>query len=312
MNKNNPLITFAVISYNQERFIAEAIESALAQTYSPMEIVISDDCSTDSTFDVIEQIVSNYTGPHKVILNKNRPNLGIAGNVNRVWELSSGELVVFQGGDDASLPYRTERLVAAWQAHEPRPDIVFSGVTLTDEMGKPIGQRTGVLSHMPTISETVTGRRPFVAGGCAAAYTRPVHFFVGPLSNGVIAEDFVYSFRALLGNGVVGIPDMLVMYRQHSQSIIGELRSIEAQDVPSKKFLMGHLALLLEYKRAMDAHCNKSFYLQWRLGRRIKLTKHEIKISDVGNYSIASTMFWALATFRPRYLVTLLRRILPG
>ena len=56
--QSNPLISFAVICYRQERFIAEAVLSALTQTYSPLEIIISDDCSPDATFDVVREIVS--------------------------------------------------------------------------------------------------------------------------------------------------------------------------------------------------------------------------------------------------------------
>ncbi len=310
MNKDHHLVTFAVISYNQELYIAEAVQSALAQTYSPLEIVISDDGSTDATFEVIQQIVANYSGPHKVILQKNQPNLGLAGNVNRVWELSSGDLVVFQGGDDISLPQRTEKLVTEWLSHDPRPDLVFSGVTLIDKAGKPIGQRTGLITHSLGVAETVTGTRPFVAGGCAAAYARQLHCFVGPLNNGVIAEDFVYSFRALLGNGVAGLPDLLVNYRQHDQSIIGELLQSKAQGVPSKKFLQGHLALLFEYERAMKAHQTKSFYLRWRLGRRIASTERELNILQARNYANLSTLIWSMVTFRLRFALTQLKRIL--
>ena len=49
---HKPLLTFAVGAYNQERFIREAVESAFAQTYSPLEIVLSDDCSRDRTFEI--------------------------------------------------------------------------------------------------------------------------------------------------------------------------------------------------------------------------------------------------------------------
>ena len=138
MLNDRPLVTFAIISFNHERFIAEAVESALAQTYSPLEVIISDDFSKDATFTIIEKIVANYTGPHKVIIHRNPRNLGLAGNVNKVWELSSGELVVFQGGDDISLPHRTSRLVEAWAARTPRPDLVYSGVVFIDEEGKVI------------------------------------------------------------------------------------------------------------------------------------------------------------------------------
>ena len=48
-----PLVTFALFTYNQERYVREAVEGVLAQTYEPLEIIISDDCSTDMTFSII-------------------------------------------------------------------------------------------------------------------------------------------------------------------------------------------------------------------------------------------------------------------
>jgi glycosyltransferase involved in cell wall biosynthesis len=305
--ESKPLVTFAVISYNQERFIAEAVQSALDQTYSPLEIVISDDCSTDSTYNVIEEVVDRYKGPHKVILNRNHPNLGLAGNVNKVWTLATGELVVFQGGDDISLSHRTDRLVQTWLAHNPRPDLVYSGEKRIDEDGRVISDKFEVITTTPKIDRTVTGSKAFVAGGATAAYARNTHFFVGPLSLGIIAEDFVYSFRAMLGNGVVGIPEALILYRQHQGSILGELRAIKG--TLSKKFLSGHLALLLEYKRAMDIYRVGTIYLRWRLNRRIKSTECELKMLDQPGHIELSKILWALATVRPRFLMVLLKKL---
>ena len=50
MNNERPLVSFCIVTYNQEKYIRAAIEGALKQTYSPMEIIISDDCSTDGTY----------------------------------------------------------------------------------------------------------------------------------------------------------------------------------------------------------------------------------------------------------------------
>ncbi|MCK5536618.1 MAG: glycosyltransferase, partial [Bacteroidales bacterium] len=60
-----PLISFTLFAYNQEKYIQEAVEGALSQTYSPLEIVISDDCSTDRTFEIIKELTEDYSGPHK-------------------------------------------------------------------------------------------------------------------------------------------------------------------------------------------------------------------------------------------------------
>lgn len=301
MFNHNPLVTLAVISYNQERFIEEAVKSALAQTYSPLEVVISDDCSTDTTFAMIEKIVSDYTGPHKVIVHRNEQNLGLAGNVNKVWDLSSGELLVSQGGDDISLPHRTSKLVETWLSREPRPDLVYSGDTRIDEYGNVIFENTRVVEKTPPIDDSITGRKIFVAGGCAAAYSRSLHYFVGPLNSSVVAEDFVYSFRALLGNGVVGISESLVLYRQHSASIIGQLKSAQKINGALGDFYVkAHLTKLVEYKRAMDAYKVKRPYLRWRLNRQIKSAEMGLRFGGSGFVKKGLLMLRAFSSLRIR------------
>src|SRR5436305_10570563 len=103
---NRPLLTFVVASFNQEKYIEQAVRGALAQTYSPLEIIISDDCSRDRAFVIASEIISSYRGPHKVRLNRNPINLGIGGHVNRIMELCRGQLIIASAGDDVSLPNR--------------------------------------------------------------------------------------------------------------------------------------------------------------------------------------------------------------
>ena len=61
--KERPLVSMTVICYRAERFVREAIEGALAQTYSPLEIIISDDASSDRTFEIIQEAVADYDWP---------------------------------------------------------------------------------------------------------------------------------------------------------------------------------------------------------------------------------------------------------
>ena len=68
---DKPKVSFCIISYNQERYIKEAIESAFAQEYENLEIIISDDASSDSTPFIIKEMVENYKGSHEVIYNLN-------------------------------------------------------------------------------------------------------------------------------------------------------------------------------------------------------------------------------------------------
>lgn len=121
-----PLVTFALFAYTQERYVGEAIESALAQTYEPLEIILSDDCSPDGTFAIMQELAEAYTGPHKVTVRQSPKNRGLLRHVLDVMKEANGKYVVVSAGDDISFTQRTERLCAlmeqegadfAWSAY---------------------------------------------------------------------------------------------------------------------------------------------------------------------------------------------------
>src|SRR6185369_3255547 len=93
-HQDKPLLTFAIAALNQERFIREAVEAAFAQTYSPLEIVLSDDHSEDRTFEIMKEMAAAYRGPHPVILNQNSSRRSLGDHINRIVEISHGELIV--------------------------------------------------------------------------------------------------------------------------------------------------------------------------------------------------------------------------
>ncbi len=105
-----PLVTFALFAYNQEKYIREAVEGAFSQTYSPLEIILSDDCSSDRTFEIMQEMAAAYEGPHEIILRRNNKNLGLAGHLNEVLQACNGLIISWAAGDDISLPDRTEFL----------------------------------------------------------------------------------------------------------------------------------------------------------------------------------------------------------
>jgi glycosyltransferase involved in cell wall biosynthesis len=91
------LVTVMIPCFNQANDLPKAITSALAQTYSPLEIIIADDCSTDTT----ELVVQKYLVDPRVRYIKHPTNLGRVANYhNLVYELSQGEWLVNLDGDD--------------------------------------------------------------------------------------------------------------------------------------------------------------------------------------------------------------------
>lgn len=209
----HPLITFAIFAYNQERFIAEAVQGALGQTYSPLEIILSDDCSSDNTYTIIQETIANYDGAHRVIARRNERNLGLGQHVNVVMELAKGELTVAAAGDDISLPHRTERLWQEYVAAERNAYSLFSNEYLIDENGtsRALGRQRPPNSERLTLNWFINHQASVT--GSSQAWRRDVFDLFGPLNEHVVSEDVVIPFRALLLGSIRYIHEPLVLRR---------------------------------------------------------------------------------------------------
>jgi Glycosyl transferase family 2 len=218
MTQSGPLITFAMFAYNHERFIAEAVRGALSQTYSPLEILISDDCSTDRTFEIIRAEVAGYSGPHIIRLNRNDPNIGFGPSINRVMELAEGQLIVAASADDVSLPDRVEQLYQAYAVSSGKALSIFSNAIVIDENGNPKGTH---LSPIDPRSLSLSHMARHVGGvlGATHGWHRRVFEAFGPIiEKKSVAEDVIISFRSALLGEVRFINNPLVLYRLHGNN----------------------------------------------------------------------------------------------
>ena len=236
ITSERPLISFCLFAYNQERFIREAVEGAFAQTYSPLEIILSDDCSPDHTYEIMQEMAAAYRGPHKLILNRNSRNLGLGGHVNRVMELSAGPLVVGAAGDDVSHPERAGCLCEEWLRQDPMPTSLHSDFELMDAQGTCIstnragsrfaGRRS---AGMKEIREFLRDKHPASGiAGCAHAWSRLLFQRFGPLNSDLIAEDKALAFRSFLCGSFAYVPRRLLRYRMHASNLWG--RRADLQD----------------------------------------------------------------------------------
>lgn len=197
----NPLVSFCLKSYNGRPYLREALDGAFAQTYRPLEIVISDDASTDGSWEVIQEEVAKRgkTEGVTVVVNRNERNLGSVGNWDRLCELASGELIVKADGDDVSLPERTERIVAAWLSDGGKATVICHSGWLIGLRG----QRKGRL-------RLVTPGWPL---GAAMAFSRRTFDVFGYSLDSAAVDDEVYVRRALMLGKPIVMPDRLVRYR---------------------------------------------------------------------------------------------------
>lgn len=128
MNNNQPLVSVPVITYNSSKFVLETLESIKAQTYQNIELIISDDCSTDNTVELCQKWVD---------LNKDRfvrteiitslVNTGVSANCNRSKNACQGEWIKGIAGDDLLMPDCVENFVNYVNEH-PETICVFGRI----------------------------------------------------------------------------------------------------------------------------------------------------------------------------------------
>ena len=102
---NVPLITIGITAYNAADTLGTAARSAMGQTWRPIEILIVDDCSTDKSNKILDNLKSEHD---EIRIIKNDRNMGIAFSRNRILDEAHGEFIVFFDADDESLPERIE------------------------------------------------------------------------------------------------------------------------------------------------------------------------------------------------------------
>lgn len=218
-----PLVSVVVVTYNQEQVVEAAVSAVFAQDYGPLEIILSDDRSTDGTFEILERMATNYCGPHLVRLNRNEVNLGIGKHWDSISRQAKGELIVHAAGDDVSVQNRVSVLVDAWRSVNPRPTLVSSdGLIMTYEgvpVGPHIGNRWSPRVHVQRGPEgSDLDRLNIPVCGFSMAIDRRLYEVFEPITARFWAEDEILRRRALLLNGVMYVPDRLVHYRDQGLS----------------------------------------------------------------------------------------------
>lgn len=264
-----PLASVLLIACNQQATVRSALDALLAQTWQPLEIIASDDASTDGTFEVMQQAVAAYRGPHAVRLNRNPVNLGIGAHLSHLVGLSRGAMLFVAAGDDVSLPQRCERVMQAWLAQGMRADLIATALTDVDDEGRAHG--TIQPSDLATYRDAADwlARPPFVVGA-AQAWTRRLFDRFGPLPKGVVGEDLIMVFRAIGTGGAFTLIEPLVQYRRGGVS--RRVRNLHASDVVRRLLKSSHGALaelpqLLADARVMGQLPAVEAALQQRLAR---------------------------------------------
>jgi glycosyltransferase involved in cell wall biosynthesis len=206
-----PRVSLIMGVHDGERYLAEAVESVLAQTFADLELVVVDDASSDAT----SAILAGFSDPRLVVLRTDE-NLGLTRSLNRALAACTGELVGRQDADDVSDRRRIERQVAHLDAH---PEVGLCG--------------TWALTVDPEGREVGVGRPPADAEALAAGLREENKIFHGSILGrrrlfeelGGYREAFRYSqdydlyLRAVERTRLTNVPEPLYRLRFHDGAI---------------------------------------------------------------------------------------------
>jgi len=244
-----PLVTFALFSYNQEQYIREAIEGAFAQTYEPLEIILSDDCSTDRTFEIMQKMAAEYPGPHLVKVRSSTENRGTLSHVLDVAHASSGKYVVVSAGDDISKPHRTERSVKVLE--KAGADILTGGAEVFEKYPENV---VSVQSAPPLINDHLLSGTPLISqiNGATAVYRKDFLTGLPMPDEKILLEDYYFRLFAFWqGKQILAVNDRLILHRVHGSNIGPKGRRREDSNPLARE-----LSLLPHYSRVHDLLVN--------------------------------------------------------
>ncbi len=231
---DRPLATFAMFAYNQEAYVRDAVRAALAQTYRPLEIILSDDASSDRTFEIMEEEARSCPADVHLILNRNEKNLGISGHINHVVEMSRGEFLVYVAGDDISLPQQTQVSVDALCSDERKRMALHATVTNVDASGKFLYERWNPHRNLVDSPVAVLENDVYLTGSVLTV-RRSLYADFPKIRADVVNEDKVIAFRCAFFGGAIYVEEPLVIYRSGvgNSTLQGDL--LHGRDDPERE-----------------------------------------------------------------------------
>lgn len=231
-----PRVTAIIIFLNGERFIAEAIESVMAQTYTDWELILVDDGTTDGATAIAQHYAAAQPERIRYIEHPGHENRGMSASRNAGLRAASCEFVAFLDADDIWLPQRLEVHVAALDAHPDvamtmAPTLLWSSwdesaarrksrwmrSDFATELGLPVGK---VLEPPIVAIGFLEAHGGNVPGICSLLARRADVLAAGGFDDSfrTLYEDQVFFFRMALRYRIVVIGEILDYYRQHPSS----------------------------------------------------------------------------------------------
>lgn len=225
----NNLVSIVLPVYNGEKYLSESIDSVIAQTYQNWELIIIDDCSSDSSPEIAKSYVSKDS---RIQYYRNEQNLKLPRSLNRGFSLAKGDYLTWTSDDNKYLPVAIEKMIDTLE--QEKTEFVFA----TCDVINAEGEIVEVWAAPKDYQKAIIGGN--YVGACFL-YTRNVYETIGEYNpNRFLVEDYDYWLRVFARYPVSNIPEVLYQYRWHD----GTLTSTEKKDKINRsceKVILEHL-----------------------------------------------------------------------
>lgn len=222
-----PTIDILLATFNGDAFLAEQIESVLAQSITDWRILVRDDGSSDEMVAIVRRYALQY--PERIFLIEDQDtNLGAAGNFARLMEHSQAPYVMLCDQDDVWHPAKVERMLAAMRELEEEsaaglPLLVYSDLTVVDRDLKV--EQPSFWRYMQTDpgSGNAINRLMWhnVVTGCASICNRHLVELALPIPAEALMHDWWMALVAASLGRLQSLPEATVLYRQHDTNTLG-------------------------------------------------------------------------------------------
>ncbi len=271
---HRPLVSVLIPCWGCKDYIAEAIQSALSQTYEPLEVVVVEDCGGDGTYEEVLKIKDS-----RLRVYRNEQNLGQHLNKNRSLELARGELIKYLDGDDVLESNCVSVLVDGWEKAGEGVGVVFGQFTIIDSDGSLIARprRWGVSGRCSGIKvlDVVSLKK---SAGCMFGNPSPhlikreaLESIGGFPKNQSWSGDLETFWKLLSVCDVVFISDSVARYRMQPGSV-GHTRKVML-GVEDNINMVDDLTSFFGQKKGLPVHLSDTAFIQeskvWQSGSMI-------------------------------------------
>lgn len=214
-----PRVSVIMAVHNEGRFIAESIESVLAQSYTDFEVIISDDGSTDETHMIARSFAKRY--PDRIRVLRAERNQGKPYALNRALSVRRGELIAWLDGDDVMLPGKLERQVATLDSDRNTAGCSHDAEVFDSDSGRTIGRFSRIHNGSSLRSGGIelwfdpTYRMLPSATMIRSSFCPPNGFDLRL----TYTNDWLFDIEVFRHGRCIAIDDALVRYRRHDDNL---------------------------------------------------------------------------------------------